>query len=162
MVQGQQRAANRQRRTSLERLLAVHPRQLAPPNEPQFQAGRALWLLKDLAPHEKTILVAKNETRHKSCATCAAMKKRPGKSPDLLQQVVDPSWPWEEIVMNFIVELPDSGNMVIWIMIDLFSKQAHFIACSGLPSAHKLTKLFIKHIYRMHGVPCRIFSDRGV
>lgn len=59
----------------------------------------------------------------KSCAVCAAMKKRPGKSPGLLQQVAEPTRPWEEIAMDFIVQLPDSaGNMVIWTVIDLFSK----------------------------------------
>lgn len=49
-------------------------------------------------------------------------------------------------------------------VIDLFSKQAHFIACSfySLPSAHKLVKLFLKHIYWLHGIPKRIISDWGV
>lgn len=68
--------------------------------------------------------------------------------------------------MDFIVDLPESqGNTVIWTVIDLFSKQAHFVACSGLPSARKLAKLFITHIYhiyRLHGVPRRIVSYQGV
>lgn len=56
----------------------------------------------------------------KSCVTCAAMKKRPGKPPGLLQQVADPSRPWEEIATEFIVELPESsGNTVIWTVIDI-------------------------------------------
>lgn len=64
--------------------------------------------------------------------------------------------------MDFIVDLLESqGNMVIWMVIDLFSKQAYFVACAGLPSASKLAKLFITHIYRLHGVPRRIVSDRG-
>lgn len=50
----------------------------------------------------------------------------------------------------------------IWTMIDLFSKQDHFIACPGLLSAKKLAKLFVRQIYRMHGYPCRIVSDRVV
>lgn len=99
----------------------------------------------------------------KSCATCAAMKTRPGKLPGFLQQVASHSRPWEEITMDFIVELPESGgNTVIGTVIDLFSKQAHFTACSGLPSAKKLAKLFIKLIYRLHGAPHCIISDRGV
>lgn len=43
----------------------------------------------------------------KSCATCAAIK--PGKPPGLLQQVAGPSRPWEEIAMDFVVELPEHG-----------------------------------------------------
>lgn len=56
--------------------------------------------------------------------------------------------------MDFIVELPESdGNTVIWTVIDLFSKQAHFVACPSLLSARKLAKMFITHIYRFHRVP---------
>lgn len=63
------------------------------------------------------------ESYVKSCTMCAAMKKRPGKSPGLLQQVAEPIQPWEEIVIDFIMELPESGgNIVIWTVIDLFSK----------------------------------------
>lgn len=65
--------------------------------------------------------------------------------------------------MDFMVDLLDSQrNTVIWTVIDLFSKQAHFIPCKGLPSARKLVKLFVHHVYRLHGVPRRIISDRGV
>lgn len=99
----------------------------------------------------------------KSCATCATRKMRLGRPPRLLQQVADPCHPWKEIAMDFIVELPESrGNTVIWTMIDLFSKPAHFTACSGLPSARKLAKMFIKQVYQLHGVPRRIISDHRV
>lgn len=88
------------------------------------------------------------------------MKHLLGKPPGLLQPVASPSNPWEEIAMDFIVELPDSyGNTVIWTVIDLFLKQAHFILCKDLPSARHLMKLFITHVYWLHGVPRRIISD---
>lgn len=71
-----------------------------------------------------------------SCSTCAKTKPCPGKPLGVLQTVAIPSRPWDEIAMNFIVELPNSnGNTVIWTVIDLFSKQAHFIPCSSLPLA---------------------------
>lgn len=48
----------------------------------------------------------------------------PGKSSGLLQQIADPSQPWEKIAIDFIVELPESGgNTVIWTVMDVFSKQ---------------------------------------
>ncbi|KAM3821026.1 LOW QUALITY PROTEIN: diacylglycerol kinase beta [Vipera latastei] len=40
--------------------------------------------------------------------------------------------------------------------------EAHFVPCKGLPSARRLAWLFVQHIYRLHGVPRRIISDRGV
>ncbi|KAK9407162.1 hypothetical protein NXF25_005936 [Crotalus adamanteus] len=65
--------------------------------------------------------------------------------------------------MDFIVDLPDNrGYNTIWTVVDLFSKQAHFIPCKGLPSARRLSRLFIQHIYRLHGTPRRIISDRGL
>lgn len=48
------------------------------------------------------------------------------------------------------------------IVVDLFSKQAHFIACPGLLSAQRLAKMFLQQIYRLHGVPKCIISNRGV
>lgn len=65
--------------------------------------------------------------------------------------------------MDFIVDLPESqGNMVIWTVIDLSSKQAHFVACAGLLSTRNLAKLFITHVYFLHRVLWRIVSDLGV
>lgn len=97
------------------------------------------------------------------CVTFTTMKKQPGKPPRLLQPVASPLRPWEEIAMDFTVDLLASqGKTVIWTVIDLFSKQAHFVACEGLPSTCKLAKMFIAHIYRLHGVLQRVISDRGV
>uniref|UniRef100_A0A8C7E2N1 Gypsy retrotransposon integrase-like protein 1 n=1 Tax=Naja naja TaxID=35670 RepID=A0A8C7E2N1_NAJNA len=99
----------------------------------------------------------------KTCHVCAMSKPRTGKPLGLLQQVSEPSRPWQDIAMDFIVELPSSkGYNVIWTIVDLFSKQAHFVPCKGLPSAGKLAELFIQHVYRLHGSPRRIISDRGV
>lgn len=99
----------------------------------------------------------------KSCKVCAVMKARPGKPLGLLQSIAEPNRSWDEIDMDFIVDLLESnGNTVIWTVIDRFSKQVHFVPCSGLPSARRLSKMFIQHIYRLHRDPHWIISDRGV
>ncbi|KAK9395797.1 hypothetical protein NXF25_019158 [Crotalus adamanteus] len=99
----------------------------------------------------------------KECHVCASAKPRTGKPMGLLQKVADPSRPWEEIAMDFVVELRENRHYnVIWTVVDLFSKQAHFIPCKGLPSAHRLVRLFVQHVYRLHGIPRRIISDQGV
>lgn len=68
-----------------------------------------------MAPGKETILVSrmkKNiESYVKSWVVCAAMKERPGNPPGLLQQAAEPSQPWEEIAMDFVVELPDSRTI---------------------------------------------------
>uniref|UniRef100_A0A2D4PW35 Integrase catalytic domain-containing protein n=1 Tax=Micrurus surinamensis TaxID=129470 RepID=A0A2D4PW35_MICSU len=99
----------------------------------------------------------------KKCHVCATTKSRVGKPLGLLQKVSEPVRPWQDIAMDFIVELPNSKNYtVIWTVVDLFSKQAHFIPCKGLPSPKHLATVFVQHIYRLHGAPRRIISDRGV
>lgn len=85
-----------------------------------------------------------------------------GEAPGFLQQVADPHQPWEEIAIDFIIELPDSrGNTVIWTMIDLFLKQAHFTRLLRV-TLRKLAKMFIKQVYRLHSMPRRVISDCGV
>ena len=65
--------------------------------------------------------------------------------------------------MDFITDLPAShGKTVIWVVVDTFSKQAHFIPYATIPTAPKLATLFLQHVYRLHGLPKRILSDRGV
>lgn len=98
-----------------------------------------------------------------SCPVCASAKRPPRKTPGLLQAMASPTAPWKEIPMDFIVELPEStGNTVIWVIMDFFSKQAHFVACPNIPSARTLAKVFVQNVYRLHVTPTCIISDRGV
>jgi len=64
--------------------------------------------------------------------------------------------------MDFITDLPktNSGYTAIFVVIDRFSKMAHFIPCDmdGLDSL-KTAKLFLK-VIALHGVPDSIVSDR--
>ena len=64
--------------------------------------------------------------------------------------------------MDFVVDLPESQHKtVIWTVKDLLSKQAHFIPCSSIPMAQQLSKLFLHHIYHLHGTPSHIILDCG-
>lgn len=131
---------------------------------PRFQAGGTLWVLEEPAPGTSAILVKREiEDYVRDCHVCATTKPHAGKPLGLLQTVASPTKPWQDIAMDFIIKLPEScGYNVIWTVIDLFSKQAHFIPCKGLPSARRLACMFITHVYHLHGVPRCIISDRGV
>ncbi|KAL0356109.1 UNVERIFIED_CONTAM: Transposon Ty3-I Gag-Pol polyprotein [Sesamum radiatum] len=63
--------------------------------------------------------------------------------------------------MNFITNLPASaGKTVIWVVVDRLSKTTHFV---GLPSkfnAVSLATVFSTEIFRLHGMPKTIVSDR--
>lgn len=48
-----------------------------------------------------------------SCSVYASMKCLPGRTSGLLQLAANPTMPWEEIAMDFIVELPESGRKTV-------------------------------------------------
>ena len=65
-------------------------------------------------------------------------------------------------MMDFVVGLPRtvSHQDTIWIIVDRFSKVAHFNSISMTYSMDKLAALYIKEIARLHGVPVSIVSYR--
>jgi hypothetical protein len=97
------------------------------------------------------------------CDTCQRTKAEHQKPAGLLQPLPIPEWKWEEIGMDFVVGLSRSpkGNDSIWVIIDRFSKVAHFILVKTTYGGATLAQLYLKEIVRLHGIPRRIVSDRG-
>jgi len=74
-----------------------------------------------------------------------------------------PEKPWSHISADFITKLPlAQGYDTILVVCDCFSKMAHFIATTEKTSAEGLAKLFRDHVWKLHGLPESIISDRGV
>lgn len=97
----------------------------------------------------------------RECGICQQVKGETVKSPGLLQPLNIPQEPWRDIAMDFITGLPKSkGFEVIWVVIDRFSRYGHFVALSHPISAKSLAQVFFEQIYRLHGLPSTIVSDR--
>jgi len=80
----------------------------------------------------------------------------------LLQPLSVPSWPCSHIAMDFVTGLPPSGGMtVVLTVVDRFSKAAHFIPLPKLPSARETATVVLDHVFRIHGLPVNVVSDRG-
>lgn len=63
--------------------------------------------------------------------------------------------------MDFITNLPPSNHKTtIWVIVDRLTKFAHFIALPVSFTATSLAPIFISEIYKLHGAPKTIVSDR--
>ena len=63
--------------------------------------------------------------------------------------------------MDFIVRLPKEGNkLVIMVIVDHLSKYAHFCALPPSFTLSLVAQVFIDQIFKLHGMPTSIVSDR--
>jgi transposase InsO family protein len=70
--------------------------------------------------------------------------------------------PWKSISMDFVTGLPEvDGLNAIWVVTDRLTKMRHFVACNESVSAEDLADMFVAHVWKLHGLPDDIFSDRG-
>ena len=97
-----------------------------------------------------------------ACSVCARNKGSHLPPSGLLRPLPIPKRPWSHIALDFITGLPVSdGNAVILLVVDRFSKAAHFVALPKLPSARETAQLMIDHVFKLHGLPQDVVSDRG-
>uniref|UniRef100_A0A670HMP7 Gypsy retrotransposon integrase-like protein 1 n=1 Tax=Podarcis muralis TaxID=64176 RepID=A0A670HMP7_PODMU len=96
------------------------------------------------------------------CDTCQRAKPVHRPPAGLLEPLQTPFEPWERVALEFVTDLPSSrGKTAVLLVVDLFSKMAHFIPCAKVATAEQTAKLFIDHVFRVHGLPRSILSDRG-
>ncbi len=95
-------------------------------------------------------------------SVCARGKTSNRPPEGLLQPLSVPSRPWSHIALDFVTALPPSlGNTVVLTVVDRFSKMAHFIPLPKLPSAKETAATVVNHVFRIHGLPVHVVSDRG-
>ena len=105
----------------------------------------------------------RDHIRH--CSKCQKNKNNSNqKSAGLLQPLDIPGRRWESISVDLIVELPltKQGNTKIVVFVDRLSKMVHLAAAPTSFSALDMAKLYVHVIFRAHGIPRDIVSDRDV
>lgn len=97
-----------------------------------------------------------------NCHTCKRSKATRNSPSGGLKSLPIPYEPWKDISMDFVVGLPMSNGFdAIWVVVDRLTKMRHLVPCRSDITARKLAELFVKNIFRLHGLPDTIVSDRG-
>ena len=98
----------------------------------------------------------------RSCPECQRNKTTRHQPYGLSSPLEVPYAPWQSITMDFITDLPISdGCDQLWVVIDRFTKMAHFIPLNKeKKTAVDLAVFFAREVWKHHGLPTDIVSDR--
>jgi hypothetical protein len=96
------------------------------------------------------------------CLECQQVKAEHRHPPGLLQPLPILEWKWETISMDFIIGLPKSArqNDAIMVVVDKLRKSTHFIPIKSTCKVIDIANIFMKEIFRLHGMPREIVSNR--
>lgn len=97
----------------------------------------------------------------RNCSVCQRFKPELIASPGLIQPLPIPYTIFTDISMDFIEGLPRSnGKNVILVVVDRLTKYAHFIPFSHPYTAMDVAQLFLDNVFKLHGCPASIVSDK--
>ena len=97
----------------------------------------------------------------KQCQVCQQAKHMNTHLAGLLQPLPIPEGAWQDISMDFIEGLPKSeGYDVILVIVDRFTKCAHFIPIRHPFTAPTIARAVFDNVVKLHGMPKTIVSDR--
>jgi len=95
----------------------------------------------------------------RNCYTCSRSRASRLQYQGLLQPLEAPTKRWEDIAVDFIIDLPKSRSETtdqicrnIMVVTDRLSKQRHFIGC-GSTEAKYTARLFLHQVWKHHGLP---------
>jgi hypothetical protein len=102
-----------------------------------------------------------------SCKTCQRSKPPNQKPYGLLNPLPVPAQPWEAIGIDFVGPLPlsqdrDGEYDSITVVIDLLTAMVHLVPSRTTYNAREIAELVFAEVYKLHGLPKAIVSDRDV
>ncbi len=97
-----------------------------------------------------------------TCPVCQRTKGSNQKPIGLLRPLAVPAERWDQVTMDFITGLPTTttGCDAITSFVDKLSKMVHFAAGRKSDTAQTVASQFFEQVYRHHGLPLSIVSDR--
>ncbi|KAF8644086.1 hypothetical protein AX16_008700 [Volvariella volvacea WC 439] len=119
--------------------------------------GLITWFRRVYVPKNQDLQEEIIRHHHESTIDCEEMSL-----PIFLQPTEIPTRPWEVIHSDIIGPLPESsGYNAICTFVDRFSKQIHIAPTNMNLTAEGMARLYRDNVFRLHGIPQRIVSDRG-
>jgi len=96
------------------------------------------------------------------CDACQRNKNRTEQPAGKLMPNSIPEKPWTHISADFITKLPlAQGYNSILVVVDRLTKMVHFVPTTEKTLAEGLARLFRDNVWKLHGLPESIISDRG-
>ena len=96
------------------------------------------------------------------CNLCQRMKNRMEELAEKLKLSEVPKKPWSHLTVDFIMKLPVvAGKDVVLVVCDRLLKMMHFVAMTEGTLAEGLARLFWDNVWKLHGLPESVVSDRG-
>ena len=97
------------------------------------------------------------------CFKCQRNKVQYQKKAGELHSLEIPQWLWQEISIDIIRLLPKSNGMdAIVVIVDQFMKMICLKATTTNISSEGIAKIYRDDIWKLHGIPRKILSDRGL
>jgi hypothetical protein len=98
----------------------------------------------------------------KTCDLCGRTNPIRRKPIGELHPCDIPNDRWEVVSVDFVGELPKSkGFDAIMNVVDVLGKRAHFSATHTTCSAEESANIFYRDVWKLHGLPLEVRSDRG-
>ena len=97
-----------------------------------------------------------------TCESCQRHKPSHQRPAGLLQPLETPDQRWCTVTMDFVTQLPRTprGFDAITVFVDKVSKQIHLAPSHTTDTASTVARLFFDNVFRLHGMPTTIVSDR--
>jgi len=96
------------------------------------------------------------------CDLCQRMKNKTEEPAGKLKLSEVPKKPWSHLTVDFIMKLPVVvGKDAVLVVCDRLSKMMHFVAMTEETSAEGLARLFRDNVWKLHGLPESVVSDKG-
>ena len=97
----------------------------------------------------------------RSCPSCQRNKYETKPPAGELQPIPIPTEKWEQITTDLVTDLPVSkGYDSVAVFVDRLTKYVRFVPTTKQVTATKYAQLFIETVYKHHGLPKVIISDR--